>query len=127
MERVIAGVLLWGGILSALIVVCGLAAYVAHGGWHAHALALQRTIRAGSSARPSGVFVSLRALFGALRARDPLAVIGLGLVALLVTPVVGVAVAIPAFLRAGDRRYALIALIVLSMLVLSLFLGGGVV
>ena len=41
-------------------------------------------------------------------------------------PGAGVAVAIPAFVRAGDRRYAAIAGIVLAMLLVSLLLSGGV-
>jgi len=41
-------------------------------------------------------------------------------------PGAGVAVAIPAFARAGDRRYAAIAGIVLAMLLVSLLLAGGV-
>ena len=62
-----------------------------------------------------------------LRARpvDPLAVIALGLVLLLITPVVSVAAAIPAFLGEGDRQYAAIAGVVLSLLLTSLLLAGG--
>ena len=62
-----------------------------------------------------------------LRARpvDPLAVIALGLVLLLITPMVSVAAAIPAFFGEGDRRYAAIAGVVLSMLLISLLLTGG--
>jgi uncharacterized membrane protein len=57
---------------------------------------------------------------------DPLAVTALGLVALMATPIVAVALAIPAFLRTGDRRYAVIAAIVLAMLVVSLGVAGGI-
>jgi uncharacterized membrane protein len=45
---------------------------------------------------------------------------------LMVTPIIAVALSIPAFLRAGDRRYATIAAIVLTMLVVSLIVAGGV-
>jgi uncharacterized membrane protein len=57
---------------------------------------------------------------------DPLAVTALGLVALMATPILAVALAIPAFLRAGDRRYAAIAAFVLTLLVVSLTLAGGI-
>ena len=51
--------------------------------------------------------------------------ITLGLVLLLITPVVSVAAAIPAFFGEGDRQYAAVAGIVLSMLLISLLLAGG--
>jgi uncharacterized membrane protein len=57
---------------------------------------------------------------------DPLAVTALGLVALMATPIVAVALAVAGFLRAGDRRYAAIAAIVLAMLVVSLAVAGGI-
>lgn len=126
-EWLIAQVLLWGGVLSTLLVLFGLVLYVAQGGFQGQALELQRLTHPGPAGRPPGVFVSLRDILGALSARplDPVAMIALGLVLLLITPVLGVAVAVPGFLRDGDRRYAGIALIVLSMLLASLLLAGG--
>ena len=114
-------------MLSGLLVLFGLVLYMGQGGLHGHVLDLQRPTRPGPAARPAGVFVSLGQVLGALSARplDPAAVIALGLVLLLITPVLGVAVAVPAFLREGDRRYAVIAVIVLSMLIGSLLLAGG--
>ena len=47
---------------------------------------------------------------------DPLAVSALGLLVLMVTPAVAVLAALPAFWWTGDRRYALIALVVLALL-----------
>jgi len=126
-ESLIARVLLWGGVLSGLLILFGLVLHLGQGGFHDHALALQRPTRSGPAVRPPGVFISLREVFGALSAHplDPLADIALGIVLLLITPVLGVAAAVPAFLREGDRRYAVIALIVLSMLLASLLLAGG--
>jgi uncharacterized membrane protein len=49
----------------------------------------------------------------------------LGLLVLLATPVVSVAVAIIAFALQKDRIFALIAGIVLAILILSFFLGRG--
>jgi uncharacterized membrane protein len=78
--------------------------------------------------RALDVFTSLADVRRALSQHppDPLGVTALGLVCLLATPVAGVALAIPAFWRAGDRQYALIAAAVLAMLLVSAALAGGV-
>jgi uncharacterized membrane protein len=126
-EWLIAQVLLWGGLLSGLLVLSGLVLYFVQGGFQGHVIELHWQTRPGAAGHPTGVFVSVREVLGALSARpaDPLAIIALGLVLLLVTPVLGVAVAVPGFLRDGDRQYAGIAVIVLSMLLVSLLLAGG--
>jgi uncharacterized membrane protein len=123
-EALVARVLLWGGLLSVALVLLGLALYGAHGGFHGHVLRLER-MPAGQ--HPPGVFASAAEVVRGLRTRpaDPLALTALGLVLLLATPVLGVAVAIPAFLARGDYRYAAIAATVFSMLVVSALLAGG--
>jgi uncharacterized membrane protein len=55
---------------------------------------------------------------------DPLAVVALGLVVLLSTPVLGVALAAGTFAARRDRTYLLISGLVLVILLLSLLLGG---
>jgi uncharacterized membrane protein len=126
-EGLIARILLGGGLLSIALVVAGLALYAAHGGFSGRTLELHRVVRAGG-AHPADVFVSFSEVAGGLRARpvDGRAVIALGLALLLVTPVVGVATAIPGFLAAHDYRYGIIASIVLAMLALSFLFAGGV-
>jgi uncharacterized membrane protein len=126
-EWVIAQILLWGGILGGLLVVLGLILLAGHGGFERPVLEVHRLIRPGRADHPPEVFVSVPEVLRGLRARpvDPLAVIALGLVLLLITPVVSVAAAIPAFLGEGDRRYAAIAGVVLSLLLTSLLLAGG--
>jgi len=126
-ERLIARVLFWGGLLGVALMLVGLLLWALQGGLQSHVLEVRRTIRSGRSDRPPGVFVSLPEVTGSLTARppDPLAVVALGVVVLLGTPVVGVAAAIPAFLRSGERRYAAVAGIVLSMLLANLLLAGG--
>ena len=125
-EALIARILFWGGLLSIALVLLGLGLYAAQGGFHAHVLALHRVVGL-DQAHPPGVFVSLPEVLRGLRARPPdaLAVIALGLVLLLMTPVLGVALAIPGFLAAADHRYAAIATVVFTMLVLSALLAGG--
>jgi uncharacterized membrane protein len=123
-EGLVARALFWSGLLSIAVVILGLVLYAAHGGFHAHVLDLHRE----RDAHPPTVFVSLTEVVRGLTARplDPLAVIALGLILLLATPVLGVALAIPGFFAAGDRRYAIIATIILTMLALGALLTGGV-
>jgi uncharacterized membrane protein len=127
-EGLVARALFWSGLLSIAVVILGLGLYAAHGGFHAQVLDLHRPVRAERDAHPPTVFVSLTEVAQGLTARplDPLAVIALGLILLLATPVLGVALAIPGFLAAGDRRYAIIATIILAMLTLGALLTGGV-
>ena len=75
-----------------------------------------------------GVFVSIRQVVDGMRRHpvDPLAVSALGLVLLMATPGLAVAVAIPAFVAARDFRYAGIASLVLAMLLVSLLLSGAI-
>ncbi len=123
-ESLVAGVLLVGGLLGIGLVLAGLGLYAAQGGFHHHVLLLQRP----AGADPPGVITSVRQVVEGLRRSppDPLAVSTLGLVLLMATPIVAVALAIPAFLSSGDRRFATIAAIVLAMLVVSLALAGGI-
>ena len=102
-EHLVARVLLVGGLLGLALIVLGLGLYAAHGGFHGHVLALTRP---GAEPAPPGVFVSLRQIVVGLRQWDPLA--------------------IPGFLLAGDGRFALIASLVLTMLLVSLLLAGAV-
>jgi len=127
-EGLVARVLLWGGLLSIALVVVGLALYAGHGDFRHHSLDVARAVRPERHDHPPEVFVSLTEVFQGLAARpiDPVATIALGLVVLLATPVLGVAVAIGGFLAAGDRRYAAIAAAVFAMLALSALLTGGV-
>ena len=126
-ETLIARLLLWGGLLSIALILLGLALYAGHGGFRGHVLELHRVVRPERQDHPAQVFVSLADVLRGLKARpvDPLAVIALGLVLLLMTPVLGVALAIPGFLAASDYRYTAIAGIVFAMLVVSVLLAGG--
>jgi uncharacterized membrane protein len=123
-EYLVARMLLAGGLIGIALILAGGALYALHGGFHHHAVHLTRPADGGAP----GVFTSVRQVVDGLRGRpmDPLAVTALGLVALMATPIVAVALAIPAFLRTGDRRYAAIAAIVLAMLVVSLGVAGGI-
>jgi len=123
-EHLVARVLLVGGLLGLTLIGLGLGLYAARGGFQGHVLALSPPV----DATPPGVFRSLRQIAVGLRQRplDPLAVGALGLVVLMATPGVAVTLAIPGFLLAGDGRFALIATLVLTMLLVSLLLAGAV-
>jgi len=123
-EFLVARVLLVGGLVGLALIVLGLGLYAAHGGFHQHVLLLNRP--AGEA--PPGVFTSLRQIGVGLRHRpvDPLALSALGLVLLMATPGAAVTLAIPGFLAARDFRYATIAALVLTMLLVSLLLAGAI-
>jgi len=124
-ERVIARLLMLGGLLSVSQVLAGLVVYAAQG--HPEAREMVRVVHNREAGRAVDVFTSLGDVRRALAQRppDPLAVTALGLVCLLATPVLGVAAAGVGFWRAGDREYALIAGVVLAMLLLSFALAAG--
>jgi uncharacterized membrane protein len=124
-ERLLARVLLLGGVLSVSLVLGGLVVYAVQD--HPEAREIVRAVKNREAGRAVDVFTSLGDVRRALARHppDPLAVTALGLVCLLVTPVLGVAVAGVAFWQAGDRDYAAIAGVVLGMLLLSFALAVG--
>jgi uncharacterized membrane protein len=106
----VSTVLLVGVSVSAVLIAAGFVAALAVG-WQGSLLG-----SAASSVPPTD--------FGDLPARlarlEPLAVTQLGLLALLGTPVLRVAASVVGFALEGDRLYAAITLIVLSVLLTSI-------
>lgn len=68
---------------------------------------------------------TLAAVLSGLALGDPIAIIALGLLLLLATPVVRVAVSIFAFALERDWRYVAITALVLAILIASFLLGKG--
>lgn len=126
-ERVVGRLLFWGGLSSIALLIAGLVLYAITGSYRAHAQEIEQ-LRHDRPGRPSAVVVSFGELIRGLSQGpvDPVKVMALGVVILLVVPVAGVAVAIPSFLRVGDRRYALITAAVLGLLAVGFLLAGGV-
>jgi uncharacterized membrane protein len=124
-ERAVARVLLWGGLLSVSLMLLGLALYAGQG--HSHVREVMRVVQKREAGHAADVFTSLAEVGRALRQRPPdaLAIATLGLLCLLATPVVGVAVSAVWFWRERDRRYALISAVVLAMLLVSLAFVAG--
>lgn len=110
-ELIISNVLRGGVLASAAIIAVGVVVFY---------------LRAATSGRtPSGkpFPTSLQAVGHGLAHGDPLAIVALGLLVLLATPVARVAVSIIAFALEGDRLYVVITALVLLILIVSFALG----
>ena len=129
MELIISWLLRIGVWLSIATVVLGLVLLVIR---H-HAVLLQRQSGSFESLLSHGLpgqpasLSSYGEVLLAVRQGNAYGVIMLGLLILLVTPVLRVAVSIVAFLLEHDRLYALITLLVLLLLLTGIVLGraGG--
>jgi uncharacterized membrane protein len=126
LEVLVSRVLFWGGLVSIVLMVLGVVGYAVRTTRDGDVLNFQRLVENREHARSTEVFVSLDAIARGLRQRpiDPVAVGALGVVLLLLTPVLGVMVAMAGFWAAGDRRYTVIAGIVLVELLVSFLLGA---
>lgn len=112
-ELVISQVLRGGVLLSAAIILLGVLLFYLQFG-------------ASGGQAPGAAFPhTLLGVVSGLSRGDPLAIIVLGLLVLLATPVVRVAVSIMAFGLERDWRYVAITSLVLLILLLSFVLGKG--
>jgi len=125
-EIIVSRVLFWGGLVSIVLMVLGVVGYAVRTTRDGDVLNFQHLVENREHARSTEVFVSLDAIARGLRQRpiDPVAVGALGVVLLLLTPALGVMVAMAGFWAAGERRYTVIAGIVLVELLVSFLLGG---
>jgi uncharacterized membrane protein len=116
MELIISSVLRYGVLISFVIVLIGAILLFAEGG-------SEVTVRLSGNPQPNNPGAVIA---GALQLQ-PKAIIDLGLMLLIATPVIRVAASIIAFLFEEDMLYVLITTFVLAMLLLSFFLGqaGG--
>jgi uncharacterized membrane protein len=114
-EQVLGTLLQAGVILSGTIVLIGGILYLFHNGHNPasyHVFAANRPSLGNLSAIVSNAFHF-----------DGRAIIQLGLLLLIATPVVRVIFSVAAFWLERDRTYVLFTLIVLAVLLYSLFLG----
>jgi len=112
-EIVIAYLLRAGVMTAAVVVLVGAALFL---GAHPTAHVDYRTFH--------GLPATLRTVHGIVHAalfRDSRAIIQLGLLVLIATPIVRVMFSVAAFAIEGDRMYVLFTLIVLAVLLYSLF------
>jgi uncharacterized membrane protein len=106
-----------GVLLSAAVVILGGMVYLVR---HGHAVVSYRDFRGGSSPlrSVSGIFRGLARFSGS-------AIIQLGLLLLIATPVARVVFSAVAFLRERDYLYVALTLTVLAVLCYSLFGAAG--
>jgi uncharacterized membrane protein len=126
-ERVVSGVLFWGGVLGIALMLVGLLGVVARAGLHGTTWDPGEVMDQRGAGHAAHVFTSVAQVGEGLRRRpiDPLAIAAVGVLVLLATPIAATATAIPAFLLAGERSYAAIAALLVSALAASLLVGGG--
>jgi uncharacterized membrane protein len=117
-EVAISAVLRWGAVISAIIILIGIVLYVGQAGPRA-VLFAPRGVPPGADTDPA----SLRAVLDAVIPPQPAAVTDLGLLLLIVTPVLSVAVSAAEFTRARDWMYVGFSTFVLAMLMVGFALG----
>ena len=114
----IGRVLRWGVLLSAALIVAGVALFVAHGGARA-VLFSPVGVPATAEHDPH----SLRVVLDELLPPQPAAVTDAGLLLLMVTPVVSVALSVAAFAARRDWLYVAISGFVFAMLMVGFAIG----
>ena len=119
-ELIISSLLRAGVLGSLALVVLGTVLTLAHHlEYFASPADLSRLVQPGA-AFPH----STRDVFEGVRLLSGQAIVTAGLLLLIVTPVMRVAVSIFAFIYQGDRTFTLITALVLLLLLLSFFLGA---
>jgi uncharacterized membrane protein len=118
-ELLISNLLRIGVVTSLLVIVAGtMVSFIRHPEYLSQPPALQRLTTPGA-AFPH----TLRDVIHGLREGRGQSVVIVGLLLLIATPVVRVAVSVLGFVYEGDRRYVVITVIVLALLVVSFVLG----
>jgi len=88
------------------------------------AIGMVLTVATGSSGYPANSFpTSLTEVFRGLQELRPAAVISLGLLLLIATPVIRVGLSVVLFIKEQDYLYTAITLLVLGILLFSLMFG----
>jgi uncharacterized membrane protein len=123
-EVMLSNVLRTGVLASAVLITLGLTMLFLTG-HQTHLLdgGTPALISYPPATRPVPIESSLRDVALGLRSGDPDAVITLGLLLLIATPVMRVAASVALYAVERDVRYVAITLFVLSMLLLGLWLG----
>ncbi len=111
LDIVLSLVLLIGALTGMAIILWGLSLYFLH--------------HPDTASVADAVALPFRQLGGEVLAGRSLAILDLGLLALMATPILRVVMAIYQFWREGDRRYTLVSAGVLAVLAVSLFLARG--
>jgi uncharacterized membrane protein len=116
-EQVVGNLLRIGVLVAAAVAVAGgVAVLVQHGA---------RVASYGTFTGETAEFTSIGGIVRGVLALDSRAVVQLGLVLLIATPIARVVFSLVAFLLQRDGLYVVITGIVLAVLVFSLVFGGG--
>lgn len=110
-NRWVAAALRWGSYVSAALLLVGVVWILLEGNG-------DRPIQVGPPMPPATLMEQL------LRG-SPYAVMQAGVLLLLFTPLLRLGVAAASFWMEGERRYTLVSLVVLTMILLSLLLARG--
>ncbi|HEX9413110.1 MAG TPA: DUF1634 domain-containing protein [Ktedonobacterales bacterium] len=113
-DAITSYVLRGGVLLSTAIILLGVVIYT-----------VRDLVTSGHASLTSGIPRSLDAVVAGSVHGDPVAITALGLLVLLATPTVRVAVSIVAFWVERDWRYVVITSVVLGILLLSFFVDRG--
>jgi uncharacterized membrane protein len=117
MNVVIGRLLRYGVVISAAVVIIGVARLVAASGYSETSSLLVYNPKV----IPHGNFdVSVGGFFHGLSVFDPVSLIELGVLLLIATPVTRVLISVFLFAAEGDRKYVAITAVVLSLLLFSL-------
>ncbi|HEY9899972.1 MAG TPA: DUF1634 domain-containing protein [Pantanalinema sp.] len=119
MEHALARLLAFGVYLSAAIIFAGL-------GW-SWAMRLAGHPRPEvdlSRVNPAAVPHTLPQLIHGIQAGDPIALMGLGILLLILTPTLRVVTSLVLFIKQRDWLYTLICTFVLAMLLIGMALGA---
>lgn len=119
MNVIISNLLKYGVVLSAVLVILGLAIVVAK-----TPPSFPVTVGGLISSNYGKPTLDAQVLFAGVAAGNPLYLIQLGLLVLLATPIVRVALSVVLFAAERDSKYVVITLVVLGILAASILVVG---
>ncbi len=121
MNTAIAILLRGGVLLSIAIVIAGLAFTFIH-----HPQYVTSKTELGQLTSPTAVYPhTIREVIAQTAAGHGQAMVMLGLLLLIATPIARVAFSVAGFIKEGDRVYVAITVLVLALLIVSLFFGAA--
>ncbi len=118
-ELLISWLLRMGVALSLFLVVAGLLLMFIHHPSYVYSMMDLQRLTSPGAAFPN----TMREVIQGLLAGQGQAVVAVGLLVLIVTPIMRVAVSIAGFALQRDRAFVLITSVVLAFLIISFFLG----
>jgi uncharacterized membrane protein len=120
-EVVLSLVLRWGVISSAIVILVGVVLMLATGeSGYGAGFEINNLLQYNSSVAETFYPTNLQTIFTGLLSMKPFAVIDIGLIMLIATPIMRVGMAAVVFGIKGDKKYVAIASLVLAILLLGI-------